>query len=59
MGNAVKRKLNHVDDVFKYKMNKIRNIFLNNKLLEKNRFSSLVNLFEVDEVCTHRLPNKL
>ena len=48
MGNAVKRKLNHVDDVFKYKMNKIRNIFLNNKLLEKNRFSSLVNLFEVN-----------
>ena len=38
MGNVVKRKRNHVDDVFNYKMNKIRNIFLNNELFKKKSF---------------------
>ena len=50
MGNVSKRKIDHIDNVFKYKMNKIKNLFLRTNKININHYKllNLLNLFEIE-----------
>jgi len=48
MGNVAKRKIDHIDNVFKYKMGKIKNVFLRKNInINHHKFLNPLNLFEI------------
>jgi len=56
MGNVPKRKIDHIDNIFNYKMDKIKNIFLTNNIKINHR--KLLNPFNLFEIELNKSQNK-